>query len=358
MKDNKFPAVFGGLMAVGVIGFGYFAFSSWSSLKKATTDYKKTSQQVTGLRQSKLFPDDSNLAAKIEQVDAYKASVDALQDKLVASQRALKDIKQQDFPKILLSAYEKTSAAASEAKITLPENFYFGMEVYKNGLPPAVACSLLEWELDGINFLTSILIDEGIISLDSITRDLTPVESADYGKETPGNNRGGNANASPRMSSGADGEVAYDPERVLDTYRFALTLTADHSAWERVLSRISNEKSFFYWIRYMRVENEKKEGPAKGELFTPIAVETPFAPAPEIAPEPPAPSDDPAADADPAAVTDPAGPAVEAAPQAQAMIDVREILGTEKIRASLVIDLVRFKPKDGSSEGESAAPAN
>ena len=357
MKDNKFPAVFGGLMAVGVLGLGYFAFSSWSSLKKATTDYTNTSNLVTQLRKSKLFPNDVNLAGKIEQVDAYEASVDALQEKLVTSQRALKAVPQQEFPKILLSTYEKTSAAAAAAKVTLPDNFYFGMEVYKNGLPPEVACSLLEWQLDGISFLTNILIDEGVESLDSMTRQLTPVESPDYKEEPDPRAQGGKKTAPVRMKLGED-ELVYEPDRVMDGYRFSLTFTSDHGAWEKVLSRITNEKSFFYWIRDLRVENERKEGPAKGQPFTPIPVDDPLAAAPEVAPEPvaePAPTSGDPAVAEPTAAIDAPAPAFEAAPVTQAMIDVREILGTEKVRAHLVIDLVRFKAKDAAAADGGAA---
>jgi len=338
MKDTKFSAIFGGIMAAGVLGFGYLAFSSWSSLKNATKEYASTGKAVTALRSSKLFPDDSNLAAKIEKVDAYEASVDALQAKLVASQRALKEVPQQDFPRILLAAYDQTAAAAAAAMVTLPDNFYFGMEVYKNGLPPAAACSMLEWQLDGIRFLTNILIDERIDSLDRITRETLPVESADAGKETA--EKGGKT-ASPPVRRTAGDDVAYEPGRVMETTRFTIDFTADHAAFERVLNRISNEKSFFYWTRSLRVENEKKEGPPKGQPFAPIPVPTD-------------PAADPVAPADPAA----ADPAAAEELKPLAMIDVREILGTEKVRASLVIDLVRFKGQDGPAGDEAPAPSN
>jgi hypothetical protein len=360
MKENKFFAVFGSIMAVGVIGLGFFLFKGWSDYKKQRAEYQETTDSVLLLKKKKLFPNAPHLELKKQQVADYVAKAEALQAKLLATQADLKPVRQEDFPNILLKTYEKTADFAKSKGIGLPENFYFGMEIYKDGRPPEQAVSLLEWQLDAINTLTNTLIEAGVSSVDTVKREPSALESKGSADEDSGKNaRGKNNNKNAPGKNEIAGGVPYNPEAVMDAYRVEIITTGRYEALVEALNSISNNSNFFYWVRYMRVENEKKESPRRDDVFSPAPVAGQLIPPPPVAvvepepePEPEAvPVDEGAAPVDPAA-GDPAAVVVEqpafvapvAAPQFElAMMDVREIFGTEQTKAHLVIDLIRFK---------------
>jgi len=360
MKDNKFFTLYGIITAIAVLGSGFFFFKSWSGDKKQFAEYQETADKVGFLKKNKLFPNSANLEDKKAQVAEYLEKSEALRKKLIEAQRDLKDIPQQDFPNILLSTFNKTSDTAKSKGVTLPENFYLGMEIYKDGLPLTPAVPVLEWQLDGINTFVNILLESGISAIEKLDRERLDVELRDTEKDKE-KNRGNNSNSAGSGGKGAD--IAYEPEAVIDAHRFTITFESEHEAFVAALNKISNDPSFFYWVRAMRVENEKKEGPLRGEAFVPepAPLLNEGAAAPAAAPEPA-----------PEEVVDPAAAPEEGAPVGEvpeelvdeiaaiedvavfnpAMIDVREIFGTEKIKAQLIVDIVRFKAKEETKEGE------
>lgn len=357
MKDNKFFAVYGTITAIGILASGFFLFKGWSDYKEQLAEYEKTAGDVLALKKKKLFPNSANLEKKKAQVAEYVSKSEELRDKLLASQRELKSIKQEDFPNILLQTYQKTADYAKSKNIALPENFYFGMELYKDTIPLTPAISLLEWQLDGINTFTNILLESGVTSIDKIERERMDVETK---KAADDNDRGSQRNSDAPAGDPRSLDIPYEPDAVLDAYRFELTLTADHSAFVEALNRISNDPNFFYWVRFMRVENQEKQGPARDEVFTIRAVDEGLdvvfppeaAPVVEPTPEPSVELDPavPTGDAPEASVPASAAVADVVAPVEVAMFDVREIFGTEKIKAVLAVDIVRFKAPETPTE--------
>jgi hypothetical protein len=121
-----------------------------------------------------------------------------------------------------------------------------------------------------------------------------------------------------------------------------MRLTGTPDSITKFFNLVSNNEEYFFWVRWAKIANETPKGPDRNLTFAPIPVgDDPLVdggvPAP---PETEAPPADPPAEGDPAAAAEPVVPFVEVAP---AMIDVFPILGTERLRADVVIDIVRFR---------------
>ncbi len=355
MKDKKFQVVFGSIMGVGVLGLGYFLFAGWSTNKKLGAEYVETDQNVLSLQKKKLYPNGPNLEKKKEAVAEYVAKVSALQDKVARAQRDLKPVSQQQFPNIISAKYNEVVALAKERGVSLPENFYFGMEVYKNALPKPHACSILEWELDAIHFLVSMFIEAGVESIGALTRETLPQEAADYDAEKA------KEELEKSLTTPKGPDVEYQPGRVMETLGFTIKVAGTHDAIQRALTGMANASEYFYWPRQFRIENARKDGPLKGEVFVPRALRIEdLAPEPEPEPEPTTPdatdppSDDGTTGDAEAALPDPIDD-IGAEIAEPAMIDARTIFGDELIHLELDIDLVRFKAPDAPAPDEGTA---
>ena len=59
IKQNTFLATFGGIMLLGILGLGFFAFSSWNGYSAAINDFDSTRTKLTGLEGAPLHPNDA-----------------------------------------------------------------------------------------------------------------------------------------------------------------------------------------------------------------------------------------------------------------------------------------------------------
>ena len=57
IKQNNFLATFGGIMLLGILGLGFFAFSSWKGYSKAIEEFDDTRSKLENLESSSLHPD-------------------------------------------------------------------------------------------------------------------------------------------------------------------------------------------------------------------------------------------------------------------------------------------------------------
>jgi hypothetical protein len=105
---------------------------------------------------------------------------------------------------------------------------------------------------------------------------------------------------------------------VLDRYRVLLQFTGPEAAVQDALNRLatSGEGAPFFVINNMRIENEQKEGPTKQGGFQPTPIE---------------------GSARTTTTSDGAAAAID--PE---VIDVRFILGSEKVTVFLDMDLIHF----------------
>lgn len=104
--------------------------------------------------------------------------------------------------------------------------------------------------------------------------------------------------------------------KVMSTYRFTAKVTGSYEAVTETLNKIAAEENYFMWLRRLRIENQKKD---KKQLPANL----------------PRTINIPKPGAQPDENGEIAGVDVE--------VDAEVIFGNEKMKAILVIDLVRFK---------------
>ena len=115
--------------------------------------------------------------------------------------------------------------------------------------------------------------------------------------------------------------------KVMSTYRFTSKVTASYESLNTLLNSIASDENFFMWLRRVRIENERKlSPPIPNDLPKMIKVTKP------------------------GAVANEKGEVAEV----DVEVDAEVIFGNEKMKAVLVIDLVRFK--GGVSSGKAPAP--
>ena len=89
IRQNTFLATFGGIMLLGTLGLGFFAFSSWKGYSAAVDNFQETREKLTNLEAQPLHPNPENVQMVKTEVDAYEKSVADLFSKLQAEQKPL-----------------------------------------------------------------------------------------------------------------------------------------------------------------------------------------------------------------------------------------------------------------------------
>lgn len=345
IKQNNFLATFGGIMLLGILGLGFFAFSSWKGYSKAIEEFDDTRSKLENLESSPLHPNSDNLQMVKTRVDAYEKAVNDLYTKLKEEQPPLPT--EVDVTKFGEKIQEKLAPFMDKAKelnITVGDSFYMGMDDYRTQQPPNDEQILqkLEWSLGGIANLVNLTIDSGIESIDQFRRYQEPWEnpSAAPAPTTSKKPAKGKTPAGPVTSMARMADIT-------EAARLRMRFTGSPDSITKFFNLVSNNEEYFYWIRWAKVSNEVAKGPDRSQIFTsvpvgddPVADGDVPAPAPVAPPVVPAPVEGETDPAAPEAAPAPVAPPVEVAP---AMIDVFPILGTERVRADVVIDIVRFR---------------
>ena len=331
IKQNRFFAGYAGIMIVGVLGLGFWVFKGWSGFSAAKSDYEDIHERVTALESEKIYPNKENLAEKEARVSRYAAAVDALQRQAGMLQRDLKDgFSEQQFRNLRNKETQAIIDLAAEKNMTLPKDFALGFKKYSEGIGvPPHAVSVLEWEFDGIRRFVQIAAESGVESLDEFTRDEIPQERPDWKPVDERPERGRRpAGRKPPRGRGPKGRmVIADREkgpmssasRVMETYRIMAKVTGSYESLSALLNQIAADDKYFMWLRRVRIENEQKQSPSIPDNL-PRSVKR----------------DQAGAQADGDGVI----------PQVDVEIDAEVIFGDlnkEKMKAVLVVDIVRFK---------------
>ena len=367
IKQNTFLAAFSGVMIAGVLGLGFFAFSSWKGYSAAVDDFEQTREALDRLENSALHPNPDNVAKVRAAVDDYDKSVTDLFTKLKAAQKPLPaDLDPTKFGESIQAKLAPLQEKAAGKDISLGDNFYLGMDRYRNKTPDEKVLPMLEWSLGGIALLTDLALGAGIETLNEFRFYEQGWENpgAEPEEERPRNRRDRDRrrrNTGSGSSSG--GGATVKPADVIDSARVRLRVTGTPDSITRLMNDISNNKEYFYWVRWAKIANEKVSGPDRHATFAPQPIEQDAGAGDALPgdaqPVTPPPTDaTPPADAGTPADGDAAAPAPEAAatfPEevAPAMRDVFPILGTERLRADLLIDIPRFRDPPAPEKKES-----
>lgn len=259
LKKNKFLATYVAILAVGLLVFGWLFYSSLGAHSAAKTSFEEEKEALSRLKSKALFPNETNLKARLAQVEEFTTSVDGLQQSLMAAQPPLATgTSSASFQTKLTQVESDLKAQAEYTKLgsgSSSGNFSLGFD--EN--PPESAVPDLDFQLDALSTLVRTLITDRVSSIDAITRAKLDVENR--AAEAP-------AAASSRQAAQkpAGPTVALAENEVFKRYPFTLRFTGSPRSIQDALNHLASSKDYFYAIRSLRLENEKKDGPDRGQV--------------------------------------------------------------------------------------------
>lgn len=311
IRENKPLAAILGVILAATLGLGYVLFDAWSGYTETKESYLGLGSQIAGLKSSRLAPTEENLKAKKALVDEYATLVNQLGGALVILQPPVQPIKDIEFQAKLKTKIAEARKAATLAKMNLPADFAFGFDDYTAGLPKsAEAAAELSSFLDAVDELVRLFMKCGVESVDLLERSKLPQEM-------------------DQAASNAQRGVAAAPA-ILEKRQISVILTLDQGPLQLLISRLANpsDMPFFTSLRLLRIENEKQDGPLRAEVRLPESSANPG-------------GNSGAADA--TASPDQAKPAAdEIKPPAPAPVDSVPVIGKERLKVRMEIDLVKF----------------
>jgi hypothetical protein len=239
-KKNPFI----GLLAVITIlltGAGvYFVLEGQSALTVAQDAYRAKTGQLASLQAAKPFPNAEALQmaeAELAETEKIIAELSAM----VAAQSAPLEptLTPQQFQDALNARVSALSAAAAEAGVDLPENFYLGFDPYRAQLPSVAAAPLLSQQLASIAEAVELLIAAPVRAVTAVARTPLPVESSGAGADR-GDQRGQDLSLAP----------------------FEIAFVADQTGLRRALSSLVTAEPILL-VRLLEVVNSQPAAPPK-----------------------------------------------------------------------------------------------
>ncbi len=247
IKENKFLAGFLGAMVAGLAVFGFLLYSSWSHYSEVTDNYRRQSAELSRLQKLAPFPNEENLKKLRQQKDAYVLAIVGLQKNLSSMEYPLEPLEPAAYQDILRKTVSAVVEKANKNGVKLPDKFYGGLEVYQTAPPKdAAAATALGRELKAIELVVNTLLDCKIDAITSITRTPLPEE-------------GGAKTTGPAAAGGKAG-----PGPLVKKHSFTIGFTADQSSLRRALNEISSAREQFLIVRMLRIKNENEKGPSRG----------------------------------------------------------------------------------------------
>lgn len=251
IQENKFVS---GLIAVTVIGAAVIIFllmGARAQFAETSEQYEQQTAELQRLQALKPYPEEENLKLLTEQREEHAAKVQQLRNQLATLELAREPVSPEQFQDRLRSQVSEIVALAKENGVALPEGFYLGFADYQGTPPRGEATEMLAWELKSIVSVVRTIIQSKVASIDSIQRAPLPSESG--AAPRPAEGRG-------RQGGGRGGEAA---PKLVQRYPFTIAFTAEQSRFRSILNQITNTKEQFLIPRTLKIENEQTAGPPK-----------------------------------------------------------------------------------------------
>lgn len=318
IQQNKVPAAILGVSAAGVAGLGYMLFSAYSSYNSTLENFDTVNGSIAALKSAVLAPTPENLATKQGLVKEFTDASGKLSLVLNTMQAETqpKATTDTEFQAKLKAKIAESRKMAGERGMGLPAVYNLAFDRYTGELPKSneVATELSGY-LDAVDTLVNTFAKAGVRQVDSLERSELDSEKGEAAKPKAPAAKG------PAARPGAPAAAP----KLTARRQITTMLTLDQAALQTLLSDLASPSGMPYFtvVRLLRIENERQEGPLRAETNI-------LAPAPTDGAAAPVPSPD---GSKPAAA--PAG-AAPAAPDSVA------VLGNERLRIYLEIDLVSF----------------
>lgn len=310
IKKNPFITGYVAFLVIGAGILGFFAYNAYSGYKDATQAYSSVRGNVDSLKNQEFYPNEKNKASRIEEVEKFSKEVAKLENELQPYQpERTEGLTVPDLQLSIRKNIEEVRDNANLAGVTIVDSdgFRLGMAEPLTFPPRADAVPGLEFQLMGARQLADLLINSGVDSIDDMGREELAVEKPPV-VEDPKKKRSNSRNAKPKK------EPLIKEDAVVERYPLHATFTGDMDAVRAVLNNLASTKEgeIFFSTRYLRLENQSKEGPDKE--------------------------------------SDERGSDIEGEEDSSVSV----ILGGESLRMQLVVDAVRFVTRE---EAEAAAAA-
>ena len=338
IKQNKLLAGIAVVAIAGSLALLWFAFSSMGAASKSISSYKSSVGEIGRLQNANLFPNAANLAAKSEAVANLQAETRALSAGLGEKFGAKPAEDPATFGQRVQKKFEELKAEWEAAGVTVPKDFFLGLDRYRQSVaanPAAVAD--LDTQLSAISTVIAATVKSGVTGLDKFTR--APV-AGEEGGPNPDSVKG-----------------------PLRRYAIEIQCTGTEASIRSLVNSLAAANEHFFAFRAIRLQNEVQTGPKKEEVRKQVAAATaaPAGGAADLfglfeegggdAAPPPAPA--PMTDAERlmANLAGQEGGADGNAPKAAQFVfakegtkDAFQFLGSEKVKATIRMDLVLFPP--------------
>lgn len=346
IRANKTQAVILGIFGAIALALGVLLFLANSDYGTSLDEFESIKNKLISKEKASVYPNAENVNKMQERVDGYQASVDKLGTVLrsLQAEADTKDAKPEDATDTGFQARLKKAIADLREQVgagskTLPKNFAFGFDIYTISLPksPEAAKALNDY-FSNVSAVVNKAIEVGVASIDEIHRTELAIEKGAPAPSAAPQPKKPEPKAK-KSTKATKGKAAAPPPKplaqVVERRTLTLKLTTDQGPLQALLNALASpsQMPYFTIVRQVRVENEKQEGPSKNAaLFqkkdtassTPAAAPTPEAPA---------------TGADGA----PAAPKVEViVPPTPSNRNATTVIGGEKLKVYLEIDLVRF----------------
>ena len=334
IQQNKLLASIAFVAIAGSLALLWFAFSSMGAASKSISTHRTAVGEITRLQNSNLFPSPANLAAKDKAVANLQAETDNLRGQLGEKFGTQPPADPATFGQRVQAKFEELKAQWEDAKITVPKDFFLGLEQYRQSVaarPEAVA--ELDTQLSAISSVLAAAIKSGVASIDKFSR---------------------------AKVAGEEGGPAEDAMKgPLRRYGIEIVCTGTEPSIRGFVNTLSAATDHFFAFRAIRLQNEVQIGPRKEEVrkqvvpaeAAPAGGAADFAelfgePAPAAAPPPMSDSERLMAGLQ----GDQGGASAGGDKPAQFVFakegtkDAFQFLGNEKVKATIRLDLVLFPP--------------
>ncbi len=244
MKGNAWLAGYLVLTVALLGGAGFYFSQGLGAYGESFNGWDSLSSKIERLEKEVPYPNQENEEKLKGLVTQYNADVNALYESLARYQKPLEtQISDSDFTTQVLSG--KVSefvkyAAENQFEIDKKEEFYMAMSAYQSTFPKPALVPLLNYQLDSIDYLLRLMVDAGVDGLRYVTREELPGEQGDAGE-------------------GVEGGIVAG--QVVQKYPINLRFVTSHAAFQEFVNRIANDKSYFFILRLVRVDNSSPDGP-------------------------------------------------------------------------------------------------
>ena len=305
LKENSFVA---GLVAATLIlgaALVFLMMRLMAEYQDTLDAYAQVVQKLHSLQNRSPFPSAENFEKSRLLEEQYKKEVDSLRAQLAKMETPVTpDVQPQKFQDDLRSAVNRIVEKAAAAGVELPKGFYLGFGQYANSPPTKSAAPALARQLGIIEKIVTNLIDFKVQSIDSLNRLPLPEESAPPSSPKT---------EEPRQRGGQPESKAAGLKRL----PFDLAFTAEQGKLRLVFNSLLDSDQFLI-VRNLALQNTARVGP-------PVSGQSGASGTPPRLPAVP-------------------GSAINVQKGSGPADELNVILGREKVKASMHIEIIDFFP--------------